>query len=100
MNIDTDKVDEAVLALLQLGLHEGNRAWKGSDWEAMQRLHAKGHISDPVGKAKSVVFTDTACGNRSGCCGSGLVGRGNARGQHVVVDLRHDLTTVGGGRRR
>ena len=58
MNIDTDKVDEAVLSLLQLGLHEGNRAWKGFDWDAMQRLHAKGYISDPVGKAKSVVFTD------------------------------------------
>jgi hypothetical protein len=43
MNIDADKVDEAVLALLQLGLHEGNRAWKGFDWDAMQRLHAKGH---------------------------------------------------------
>ena len=49
---------EAVLALLQLGLHEGNRAWKGFDWEAMQRLHAKGYISAPVGQAKSVVFTD------------------------------------------
>jgi hypothetical protein len=24
----------------------------------MERLHAKGLISDPVGKAKSVVFTD------------------------------------------
>jgi hypothetical protein len=24
----------------------------------MERLHAKGIISDPVGKAKSVVFTD------------------------------------------
>jgi hypothetical protein len=58
MDIDTDKVDEAVLALLQLGLHEGTRAWKGFDWDAMQRLHAKGYISDPVGKAKSVVFTD------------------------------------------
>jgi hypothetical protein len=58
VNIDTDKVDEAVLALLQLGLHEGNRAWKGFDWDAMQRLHAKGYISDPVGKTKSVVFTD------------------------------------------
>lgn len=58
MNIDPEKIDEAVLALLQLGLHEGNRAWKGFDWDAMQRLHAKGFISDPVGKAKSVVFTE------------------------------------------
>lgn len=58
MNIDPDKVDEAVLALLKLGLHDGDRAWKAFDWEAMQRLHAKGYISDPVGKAKSVMFTD------------------------------------------
>jgi hypothetical protein len=59
MEIDTEKVDEAILALLYLGLHEGQRAWKGFDWDAMARLHAKGFISDPVGKAKSVVFTET-----------------------------------------
>ena len=58
MEIDTDKVDEAVLALLALGLHEGNRTWKGFDWDAMQRLHAKGYISNPVGKARSVEFTE------------------------------------------
>ena len=59
MEIDTEKVDEAILALLYLGLHEGQRAWKGFDWDAMARLHAKGFIADPVGKAKSVVFTET-----------------------------------------
>ena len=58
MEIDTDRVDEAVLALLYLGLHDGCRAWKGFDWDAMNRLHQKGFISDPVGKAKSVVFTE------------------------------------------
>ena len=58
MNIDTDKVDEAVLALLSLGLHEEYRAWKGFDWDAMDRLFEKGLISDPRSKAKSVVFTD------------------------------------------
>jgi hypothetical protein len=58
MKLDTDKIDKAVLALLYLGLHSGDRAWKGFDWEAMGRLHAKGYISDPVNKAKSVVFTD------------------------------------------
>lgn len=57
MELNTDRIDEAVLALLQLGLHEGTRAWKAFDWDAMGRLHAKGYISDPVGKAKSVVFT-------------------------------------------
>lgn len=58
MDIDTDKIDEAVLALLYLGLHEGERTWKGFDWEAMGRLHAKGYIADPVSKAKSVLFTE------------------------------------------
>jgi Domain of unknown function (DUF6429) len=58
MDMDTDRIDDAVLALLLLGLHEQNRAWKSFDWDAMNRLHAKGLISDPMGKAKSVVFTE------------------------------------------
>jgi hypothetical protein len=58
MDIDTKKIDETVLALLHLTLHEGNRAWKGFDWETMNRLHQNGFISNPVGKAKSVVLTD------------------------------------------
>ena len=32
MEIDHDKIDEAVLALLWLTLHDGYRAWKGFDW--------------------------------------------------------------------
>ncbi len=58
LQIDTDRIDETVLALLYLGLHDGCRAWKGFDWAAMDRLHEKGLISDPVSKAKSVVFTE------------------------------------------
>ena len=58
--IDTDKIDEAVLALLHLTLHDGARAraWKGHDWEALNRLHCKGMIGEPISKAKSVVLTD------------------------------------------
>lgn len=56
-DIDTDKIDRAVLALLYLTLHDGYRAWKGHDWDAMDRLHERGFISNPAGKAKSVVFT-------------------------------------------
>ena len=56
--IDPDRIDDTVLALLWLGLHDGWRAWKGFDWDALDRLHRKGMISDPVGKAKSVVFTE------------------------------------------
>jgi hypothetical protein len=58
MEYDKDKVDEMVLALLFLTLHEDGRAWKGHDWDAMDRLHQKGLISNPVGKAKSVVLTE------------------------------------------
>jgi hypothetical protein len=36
--------------------HDGVRAWKSFDWDVMDRLHAKGLIHDPVGKAKSVVL--------------------------------------------
>jgi Domain of unknown function (DUF6429) len=58
MNLDPDRIDDAVLALLLLGQHDGQRVWKTFDWDAMNRLHAKGLISDPVGKAKSVELTD------------------------------------------
>ena len=58
MKIDNDKIDDAVLALLQLTLHDQRRAWKGFDWDALNRLHEKGLINDPVGKAKSVTLTD------------------------------------------
>jgi hypothetical protein len=57
MDLNTDRIDDAVLALLLLGLHDDNRVWKSFDWDAMGRLHAKGLISDPVGKAKSVVLS-------------------------------------------
>lgn len=58
MDIDTEKVDEAVLALLYLTLHEFDRAWKSHDWDVMNRLHEKAYISNPVSKAKSVVMTE------------------------------------------
>ena len=61
MEFDQDKVDEVVLALLHLNAfndHGAVRAWKGFDWDAMNRLHDKGLISDPRSKAKSVVLTD------------------------------------------
>jgi len=49
---------DATLALLYLGLHDGARAWKRFDWDAMDRLYQEGYITDPRGKAKSVVFTE------------------------------------------
>jgi hypothetical protein len=58
MEIDIEKIDAAVLALLWLTLHDECRAWKSFDWEVMDRLHRKGMIADPVNKSKSVVLTE------------------------------------------
>jgi len=49
------------LALLHFNAHTDHgvtRAWKGFDWDTLDRLHALGFISDPKSKAKSVVLTD------------------------------------------
>ena len=61
MDFDEAKVDDAVLALMYLTLHDGvggTRAWKGFDWDTLARLHQKGLIGNPRSKAKSVVLTD------------------------------------------
>jgi hypothetical protein len=61
MAYNKDKVDEMTLALLYLVIHsdrDGSRAWKGFDWDTMNRLHEKRYISDPKGKAKSVALSD------------------------------------------
>jgi hypothetical protein len=58
MDYDPDKVDEMVLALLWLTYTGDGRAWKSHDWNAIDRLHAKGYISDPKSKAKSVVLSE------------------------------------------
>lgn len=58
MKYDQDKIDDTVLATLLLTLHDGDRAWKGHDFDVLDRLYEKGYIYNPKGKAKSVVFTD------------------------------------------
>ena len=61
MEYNEDKVDEMVLAILYLTSSKdkfGTRAWKGQDWEVMNRLHEKGYISNPKTKALSVALTD------------------------------------------
>ncbi len=55
---DLDKIDEIVLALMQLTLHDYCRAWKGFDWDTLNRLYEKGLIDNPRNKNKSVVLTD------------------------------------------
>jgi hypothetical protein len=63
MEYDYGKIDECTLALLYLVTYDreenlGARAWKSFDWETMNRLHEKGFISDPKGRAKSVVLSE------------------------------------------
>ena len=57
MSLNTDKIDDAALALLYLALHDGSWAWKSLDWDALGRLHDKGMIDNPASKRKSVAFT-------------------------------------------
>jgi hypothetical protein len=61
MEYDKDKVDDAALGLLFLTMfkdHGVARAWKGLDWDVLDRLYKKGYIGDPKGKAKSVVMSE------------------------------------------
>jgi hypothetical protein len=58
VDYDETAVDDTVLALLYLTLHDGVRAWKGFDFGVLNRLHEKGLIRDPRGISKSVVLTD------------------------------------------
>ncbi len=58
MNINTDAIDDVVLVLLWLTLHDDYRAWKGFDWDVLNRLYERGFIGDPVNRAKSVVLTE------------------------------------------
>jgi hypothetical protein len=67
MEMDPVKIDEAVLAVLYLTLHDRVVAWKTIDWDAMARLHQRDLIEDPVGKQKSVVFTETGLREAERC---------------------------------
>ncbi len=61
-SIDWDKVEEMTLALMHLTTftegHGEVRSWKGHSWDVLKRLHARGWISNPVGKAKSVHLSE------------------------------------------
>jgi hypothetical protein len=61
MEYDKDKVDEMVLALLFLTSSRdqyATRAWKGLNWEALDRLYQKGYISDPREKSPNVALSE------------------------------------------
>lgn len=78
MDLNEDRIDDAVLALRRLTLHDGRRAWQGFDWDSMDRLHQKRWITNPVGKARSVAFTDDGL-QRSERLLHRLFGKGSAQ---------------------
>lgn len=66
MDLDYDKIDDMVLALLYLTVFSDGtcmdgstnyRAWKGIDWEVADRLFQKDLIGNPKNKNKSIAFT-------------------------------------------
>ncbi|MCG3127995.1 MAG: hypothetical protein CHACPFDD_02868 [Phycisphaerae bacterium] len=72
---DSDRIDHAVIALLHLnawqekvGTTQVSRAWKSLNWSALDRLHAAGLISDPRGKAQSVVLTEQGAKRAQAAC--------------------------------
>lgn len=65
--INTDRIDDAVLALLYLSWRNTGNVWKGFHWDAMNRLYEKGFISDPAGKAKSAGFSTGSINERNRC---------------------------------
>ena len=58
MKLNSQKVEETVLAVLWLTLHDGCRVWRTVDFDALDRLHHRGLISDPKTRSRSVVLTD------------------------------------------
>jgi hypothetical protein len=61
MDIDGEKLEQTVLALLHLNSFQegqGRRAWKGFPWTVMDALHEKGYISNPATKNKSVWLSE------------------------------------------
>jgi hypothetical protein len=57
MAYDESKIEDTVLALLAAFSFEGGRAWKGFDFDVMDRLHAQDFIDNPASKNKSVWLT-------------------------------------------
>ncbi|MDB5581410.1 MAG: hypothetical protein JWR80_6586 [Bradyrhizobium sp.] len=89
MAIDTDRIDDAVLALLHLTLRDETWAGKGFDPDTLGRLHQKGMIDDPAGEADSVALTSDGL-RRSTKLFEAMFTRqavGESRYPHIKVDL-------------
>jgi hypothetical protein len=58
MEYDDKLMEDTVLALLAALSSDDGNAWKGFDFEIMNRLHEQGFISNPVNRNKSVWLTE------------------------------------------
>jgi len=73
MKLDTDRIDEAVLALLSLGLHDGTRAWKS--------------FFNTIGRLRE--FADIAAQRMKECLLTSLQRRlGSAKGRRSEVSTK------------
>ena len=57
MQYDESRIDESILALLGAFKFDNGRVWKRFDFDAMDRLYAKGLITNPRGRQESVHLT-------------------------------------------
>ena len=57
MQLNDQKIADAVLALLAAFSFDEGRAWKGFDFEVIDQLFADGFVLDPKGKTKSLQLT-------------------------------------------
>lgn len=73
MNIDTNAIDEAVLALSQLTLREHNRAWKSFDWDALKRQMNEASSTTLSAKPNPLHSLMKACVSQSGSLNSFLL---------------------------
>ncbi|MFJ2467297.1 DUF6429 family protein [Pseudomonas sp. NPDC087615] len=58
MEYDDKLMENALLALLAAFSSDDGNAWKGFDFEVMNRLHEQGFISNPVNRNKSIWLTE------------------------------------------
>ena len=99
MEYDKNKMDEVVLALLYLTMFDdklGRRAWKSHDWDALDRLHEKGYVSDPKSKAKSVVMTEEGAKRAKELFGKAFYERKPERASAVALATIQDAANLDG----
>ena len=72
MDLDDEKLEQTVLALLYLNSFDDKsgetRAWKALPWEVLDQLHEKGYISSPATKSKSVTLSAEGAKLSKGLC--------------------------------